>query len=517
MSAVAASRGWFVRLFVAALALLALGAALWQLEAPRRALAVETTQVDGMPVTLYRPAGGSADAPVVLIAHGFAGSQTLMQPFALTLASNGFLAVTFDFPGHGLNATPMRGGLADQQASHRMLMASMVRMGAYARTLGAAGADYAVLGHSMASDIVVRHGQAEARVRAVVAVSLFAPSIVPGIGPASPHNLLIVNGALEPEVLVREARRVVGVAHPGVDLREGVTVGRFADGTARRFELSPKVEHVGVLFSPHTQRAALDWLSQAFARPVPAMPFVDARGGSLALLFAGLLALGWALALLLPRAGVPTTGTAPLPWRSLAGRLLLPAVLAPLALWKVPHDLLPVLLADYLALHFGLFGILLWLATRDVGAVAAPRTPVLWVTALVVAAFMLMLLALPVDRYVFTLRPDASRLGTLAAVATGAMAYCLAHERLARSPVARRGTGVAARAAYLLSLMIAIALDPGRLFFLAIVVPVILLLFGLVGFLARASWRATGAWEPGALASAATFALFCTATFPLVR
>jgi alpha-beta hydrolase superfamily lysophospholipase len=68
----------------------------------------------------------------VRIAHGFAGSQQLMQPFALTLSRNGYAAVNFDFPGHGRNSAPMRGGLADAEASQRVLLATMNELAGFA-------------------------------------------------------------------------------------------------------------------------------------------------------------------------------------------------------------------------------------------------------------------------------------------------------------------------------------------------------------------------------------------------
>ena len=61
--------------------------------------------VDGIPATVFRPASGPP-GPVVVIAHGFAGSQQLMRSFAATLARNGYVAVTFDFAGHA--AIPRR-------------------------------------------------------------------------------------------------------------------------------------------------------------------------------------------------------------------------------------------------------------------------------------------------------------------------------------------------------------------------------------------------------------------------
>jgi alpha-beta hydrolase superfamily lysophospholipase len=45
-----------------------------------------------------------------------------MQPFALTLARTGYRATPFDFPGHGRSATPMSGGLSDQNESLRVLL-----------------------------------------------------------------------------------------------------------------------------------------------------------------------------------------------------------------------------------------------------------------------------------------------------------------------------------------------------------------------------------------------------------
>lgn len=273
-------------------ALLAIAVGVARLESLSDGVAVKTQRLGATPVTVFRPASSAAAAPVVLIAHGFAGSQQLMQPFALTLARNGFIAITFDFPGHGRNPTPMRGGLADQDASLRTLMASMAEMGGFARGLAGAGGQYALIGHSMASDIIVRHAQAEPAVQTSVGVSLFAPSIDADSPGNSPRNLLVISGALEPQMMATEALRVVGRVG-GADARLDTTYGRIDDGTARRATLSPGVEHIGVLYSAHTQAETLAWLNAAFARPVAAQPFIDARGPALALLLLGLVALAW--------------------------------------------------------------------------------------------------------------------------------------------------------------------------------------------------------------------------------
>jgi hypothetical protein len=88
---------------VARLAILLLAIALANLLRPLAPLRVEERRIGTTPARIY---GGAAEGPAVVIAHGFAGSQQLMEPFAATLARAGYTAITFDFPGHGRNAPP---------------------------------------------------------------------------------------------------------------------------------------------------------------------------------------------------------------------------------------------------------------------------------------------------------------------------------------------------------------------------------------------------------------------------
>jgi len=531
---------------VAALALLAIVTALWQLEAATRGLDVQKLTLGSTPVTVFRPAAltvvpaapAGGPAPVVLIAHGFAGSQQLMQPFATTLARNGFVAITFDFPGHGRNSAPMFGGLADQPRSQRTLLQAMEEMGRYAAQLAAAnggGGRYAVVGHSMASDIVVRHAQSQAQgaVQAAVGVSLFAPSIKAETPPDSPRNLLVIAGALEPGVMAREALRVVGrVGGPGAVA--DTLYGRFEDGTARRATLAPGVEHIGVLYSGHTLTETLNWLNAAFGRPPAKQPFVDVRGPALGWLLLGVVALAWPLSRWLPHVGsialsTPRVGAVALPtgprrrwrgWRGQAALTLLPAVLTPLLLWKLPTHVLPLLLGDYLVLHFALYGALtaagLWLAGHRPPRWTPGRGLALAVAMVLVSAYAVLAVGLPVDRYIFNVQPEAVRLPLLLAMCAGTLPWFLADEWLTRDGHAARGAYLASKAAFLLSLVAAIALNPQRLFFLAIIVPAVLLLFVVYGLFSRWAEKSTGHPGVAAVANALAFGCFIAVTFPLV-
>jgi alpha-beta hydrolase superfamily lysophospholipase len=241
-----------------ALAIAAIVLGLLQLGSEREGLSVSTLQVGSQPVTVFRPEG-ARQAPVVLVAHGFAGSQQLMQPLALALARAGFVAVTFDFPGHGRNALPMQGGIKEERRSLQALLGSMEEMRAFVLELSG-GRPYAVLGHSMASDIIVRHAQAHPEVVATVAISLFGPSITATTPPDSPRNLLVIDGALEPAMMQAEALRVISRAAPAPALE--TAYGSMGNGTARKATLAPGVEHIGVLYSRHTVREAVLWQNQ---------------------------------------------------------------------------------------------------------------------------------------------------------------------------------------------------------------------------------------------------------------
>jgi alpha-beta hydrolase superfamily lysophospholipase len=90
--------GWIVLILAAVAACLAV----WRLEGARAGLERQALDVGGTPATVWRmPDAGPA--PVVVIAHGFAGSRQIMEDFAIALARAGHVAVTYDLKGHGRN------------------------------------------------------------------------------------------------------------------------------------------------------------------------------------------------------------------------------------------------------------------------------------------------------------------------------------------------------------------------------------------------------------------------------
>lgn len=506
----------FLSLLFAMLGLAAISLALWQLNGSRSGVATRALDIGHIPATVFTPASGQR-GPAIVIAHGFAGSRQLMHSFAIALARNGYSAIAFDFAGHGRNPAPLTGNITQEDGATRTLVAETVKVLEAARELG--DGRVGLLGHSMASDIVVRAAQAQPDVAATVAVSMFSPAVTA----QTPRNLLIVVGDWE-GMLKQEALRAVGLAVPQETVRAGITYGRFEDGSARRAAFVPSAEHVSVLFRTPGLEESVAWFDQAFATPRNAPIVVPSRGGWIALLFAGIALLMQPLSLLLPRVAQPPLG-ANLAWRQLWLPLLLPAILTPLLLRVLPTHFLPVLVADYLAAHFATYGVLTALVLRAIRtppsrASAHPgfstdRTAfALATTALM--AFYGVAVFWPLDTFFASFKPGPARIPLALVMFVGTLSYFFADEWLTRGAAAARGRVAASKVLFLISLALAVALDFERLFFLVIIIPAILIFFGFFALVSGWTYRQTGhPWVAGT-ANAAALAIALAVTFPLV-
>ena len=490
-------------------AIVAIAVAVWALRSATSGLSVEAVTVDSIPATVFRPSSGSP-GPVVVIAHGFAGSQQLMRSFAVTLARNGYVAVTFDFAGHGRNPAPLTGSITETEGATRTLVDETERIASFARPLG--DGRLAVLGHSMASDIVVRFSEQTPGVGATIAVSMFSPAVTA----SEPRNLLVIVGSWE-GMLKREALRVVGLASAPAPALPGVTYGDPAKGSGRRAAVSPGVEHISVLYSRASLREAVDWLDTSFGIERPGGPVIVAQGPWILLLLAGVVVLARPLTRLLPRIAVPPAG-AGLGWRRLWMPLLVPMIATPLLLRVLPTHFLPILVGDYIAAHFALYGLITaacLLRLRARRPARAATGPVLAAAAAAVA-FGFIGFVWPIDAFVTSFLPGPERVLLIVAMLVGTLAYFLADEWLTRGPGAARGGYAASKLAFVVSLAIAVSLDFERLFFLIIIVPVIVLFFLVYGLFSTWIYRSTGHPLVAAIANAIAFAWAIGVTFPLL-
>lgn len=508
-------------LIVAALSVALMTGALVQLVRPLQPLVITNQRLSDIPLTVYAPRSAGTPAPVVVIAHGFAGSRQLMGQFAVTLARAGYTAVTFDFPGHGQSTTPLQGGSLDRDERNVQLDGTLDTVVAEARRLG--DGQVALLGHSMGSQAVISYAQAHPEIAATVAVSLGSERMTA----TSPRNVLLLAGALEAELLPT-AQGVIDAAAGGAG-ELATTYGSFADGSARRAVFPAAVEHIGVLFSPTSLDESLRWFDSAFGRATPDQPYLDGRVIWVALLFLGAMILFWSLTKIADRrlqivdvSSQSTTNSQRSRWSwwliALAG-----AILAPLLLRILPvQDVLPILVGGPLSFFFLVYGLvtllgMLWLR-RSILKRQAMTGKHYWsviLLALFTFGYVLLTFGLPAQHFLLNYFPPAPRWWVFTAVFVAMLPYFLADEWLTRGSGAPRGAYAITKVLFVIALAAAIALD-ARLFFLVLVAPVFILYFVLYGLFSRWLFRATGTPLPGALANAAIFAWFVAAVFPLV-
>ena len=100
----------------------------------------------------------------------------------------------------------MNGDLNLIEGATRRLLDDLAKVAQETRALG--DGRLAVLGHSMASDIVVRFAESDPSVAATIAVSMFSPAVTA----SAPRNLLVIAGDWE-GMLKQEALRAVEPGH----------------------------------------------------------------------------------------------------------------------------------------------------------------------------------------------------------------------------------------------------------------------------------------------------------------
>lgn len=478
-----------------------------RLEEASRGVVRERILIDQViPAELVRMEG-APPGPVVVVAHGFSGSTVLMRSLLLSLAKNGLTALAFDFPGHGRHPLPLDGDLFRVEGAAARLVAATRAVLAEARRQG--DGRVALLGHSMAGDVIVRTAALEPDVAAVVAISLSSPAVTA----TEPRNMLVIAGAWEGR-LAAEALRVAGLASAPEPAAFGVTYGRFEDGTARRAVVVPMVEHVGVLFALPTLTETQRWLDAAFGRPERSEPRPVERGPWVLLLLVACVLLARPLLLFLPALGPPSAPVRP-GFRSLVLPLVAATLVPPIALRLLPPDLLPLALVDHLAVHLALFGLLLAglgrLAQGPDPFVARPGPATLLLVSLAAALLVTAPVALAVDAELTALPWTDPRIGLRLILFAGAFLFFFGLERAARV----RFAAPFALLAFLLSVAGSIALDR-RLLFLGALAIVIVPVLATALLPARWARRAIGHPLPAAVASAAFVAELLGGSLPLI-
>ncbi|MFN4294462.1 MAG: alpha/beta hydrolase family protein [Thermoflexales bacterium] len=358
--------------------------AIFSLAQADRGIVRQAYDIDGVPMTLFRPADSTVGAqnsklPAVLVVHGFSGNRQLMYGFGYTLAKNGYVAALIDFAGHGASLDRLPDSFVGD-AQYQKLAANIATALAHLRAQPFVDPErVAILGHSMGASAVSRYGSAHGDVPVTIALSLGNFGRQLPNDPGRPRNFLILVGANEFAGFIQGSTAALTAAYP--DGAPGVTYGSFADGTARRLVYAPGVEHISILFSHDVYREMVRWLDQAFAVGAPDRPVeADSRIGWVLLLYLAAV-VGFqplAATLLRGRAANAITARGAVSGRFVILSALAAAVVAPVLLQfgGALYRWMPLTVGNYVGIYFLICGLIVggaYLALRRRRALAAQR------------------------------------------------------------------------------------------------------------------------------------------------
>ncbi len=465
----------------------------WWLETERATVTQQPLNTGAGAITLYFE--DAPEGPLVFVAHGFAGSRQMMQYISRDLSRAGFTVAAFDFYGHGRDGQRLSPDVTRIEGTTQQLVGQTKAVIEAVRSELDTAGPIAMVGHSMATDIVIRAAAEVSDVADIVAISMHSDVITPTF----PARLLVVSGSMEHRL--RKVGRDV-LAQVDATAVEGQTVQRGQ--VTRRAVAIPNTEHVAVLFSTATMAETGTWLVQSFSLPVAGKP-VSVGLAILAVLFS-IVILVWPVFYSFKRLENPrNTLTA----KQFIVCLFIPSPLAFLAATYAGGSLMGSaafgsLLVFFLVWGGAALGTLLVYGYRP----KMPQTT----AAAVLLIWALGVFALALDRYAAAFVPTGPRIPLMVCLLPGTLLFALADRLLvASAPLWRRGL---ARAIPIFTLAACMIVNPDNLGVSFTVLPVMVLFYVVYGTMAGVVARRTNP-ETAALVLGVILAWSIAASTPL--
>ena len=498
------SRSRIISVVLVALSILLAAPAVWGILGVDDGLIETSNEVDGVPVMLITPDGEASGLPGVVVVHGFAASSTIMEPLGRMLARAGYAVALPDVSGHGANSS----SLSVDDTSRDELQVDVAAVLSWLGAQPAVDADrLALVGHSMGAGAVTRYSiDNPDAVQATVAISL--PSSIEPVG--IPRALLLLYGSAEPAGFATAAQEqfdALKAADPAADVV---------------MEIIPGVEHISVVWSPSTAEATLGWIGSAVDGPTAPVDLDPAWLWLILLLLAGcLFAVPLARWLFGPVRSEPEARVAGWVGIVLTFAAAVVASLVASFLGGAAESLIPVAVGGYLAVWFAVaaavIGIGMLVVRRYRRRSFGPPNPRAIAATLGMTAFAVLLLILSARVTWATAAFVGPRWWVWIVLSLVLLGYFYADAVLvARASLGGRiGVLVANRLIITIVLFVSV-LWLGAPSILTLLLPIMVLLFLLLGYLALIiTWRVPGRFGP-ALVQAVPLAAIVASGFPLI-
>lgn len=213
---------------------------------------------------LYLPPNATRPVPAVLLCHGVNSSKDTLTPLAQALARRGIAAVVFDFGGYGQSYRRRNDPVANRQDATAVLQWMQRQPQLNGQKLG-------IGGHSMGGTTALELARSHPELKTTIVLSIAGPA-----SPTSPANLWMGSGVYEELNPVADMQDLFASTVAG-EVAPFITVGDFAQGTARRLVFSATVDHALAPYDANLHREIIAWIEQSLDLPPSHQPLQNQR------------------------------------------------------------------------------------------------------------------------------------------------------------------------------------------------------------------------------------------------
>ena len=224
---------------------------------------VQTTDGVSISFNVFEPNTGGSNKKAVILGHGVMSNKEMLKNFALEFAAAGFVAVPFDFRGHGQSSGELsRGSLTNDIDAIISYLNSRVDIDS---------SNIGYLGYSMGG-VGLQVVNVSTDFKCFIGAGTWLPTNVRKGNPTAPLNILMILGRYD-ELITPEDLKVGLSDYTGIpasDLDVNKLYGSFQDGNASMIYLDDLSNHVLGNWDPDFIREARDFLANTFpdVRPV---------------------------------------------------------------------------------------------------------------------------------------------------------------------------------------------------------------------------------------------------------
>ncbi|UCC19326.1 MAG: alpha/beta hydrolase [Promethearchaeota archaeon] len=217
-----------------------------------------TQTTDGVIISfnVFEPVSGGMSKPAIIIGHGFMANKEMLKGYALELAAAGFVAVPFDFRGHGQSTS------GDTNAMFRDILAIKEYLNARSdinmNSLGYIGYSMGGLGQS------VIHNDTAFKCFIGIGTWLY-PTLRKG-NSTNPLDVLMIQALFDEAITLYELKESVEnrTGIPISNIYSNKIYGSFEHGNATMIYLDDDSNHLKLAWDQDFIREAKDWAINSF-------------------------------------------------------------------------------------------------------------------------------------------------------------------------------------------------------------------------------------------------------------